>query len=59
MQRCTSETWTRNLDPDPDKRGRLKTWTLKNLNPEKHGPKKTLIWKNMKPGKYGVNMGGN
>ena len=30
-------SWTRNLDPDPEKPGPRKTWTLKNLDPEKHG----------------------
>ena len=33
MQRTTSKTWTRTLDPDPDKPGRLKTWTQKKRGP--------------------------
>ena len=62
-QRATSKTWTRTLDPDPEKPEPLKTWTLKtwtqkNLNSKKHGPKKISTLKNMNPGKHGVNMGG-
>ena len=34
---ATSKTWDRTLDPDPEKPGPSKTWTLKNLDPEKHG----------------------
>ena len=34
----TSKTWTRTLDPDPEKPGPRKTWNLKNLDPEKPGP---------------------
>ena len=34
---ATSKTWTRTLDPDPEKPGPLKTWTQKNLDPEKIG----------------------
>ena len=30
--------WARTLDPDPEKLGPRKTWTLKNLDLEKHGP---------------------
>ena len=30
--------WTRTLDPDPEKPGLRKTWTLKNLDSEKPGP---------------------
>ena len=35
---ATSKTWTGTLDPDPEKPGPPKTWTLKNLDPEKPGP---------------------
>ena len=35
---ATSKTWTGTLDPDPEKPGPSKTWTLKNLDPEKPGP---------------------
>ena len=38
MQRATSKTWTLTLDLHPDKRGPLKTWTLKYMNPKKLGP---------------------
>ena len=31
---ATFTTWTRTLDPDSEKPGSWKTWTLKNLNPE-------------------------
>ena len=34
---ATSKTWTRTLDPDPEKPGPRKTLTLKNLDPEKRG----------------------
>ena len=34
---ATSKAWTQTLDPDPEKPGPWKTWTLKNLDPEKHG----------------------
>ena len=30
--------WTRTLDPDHEKPGARKTWTLKNLDSEKPGP---------------------
>ena len=36
-KRATSKTWTWTLDPDPEKLGPWKTWTLKNLDPEKPG----------------------
>ena len=34
---ATSKTWTQTLDPDPEKPGPWKTWTLKNLDYEKRG----------------------
>ena len=47
--RATSKTWTQTLDPDlnPDteKPGPCKTWTLKNLDLEKPGPQKTWTLK--------------
>ena len=36
--KATFKTWTRTLDPDPEKSGPIKTWTHKNLDPEKPGP---------------------
>ena len=51
----TSKTWTRTLDPDLEKPGRWKTWTLKNLDAEKPGPWNTWTLKNLgseKPGPY-------
>ena len=70
---ATSKTWTRILDPDLEKPGPRKTWTLKNLDPEKLGPWKTWtlknldpekpgpwkIWtlKNLDPEKHGINIG--
>ena len=38
IREATSKTWTRTLDPDPEKPGPLKNWTLKNLDPKKPGP---------------------
>ena len=38
---ATSKTWTRTLDPGPEKPGPRKTWTLENLDPEKPGLRKT------------------
>ena len=35
--RATSNTWTRPLDPDPEKPGLRKIWTLRNLDSEKRG----------------------
>ena len=35
--KATSKTWTQTLDPDPEKPGLRKTWTLKNLDYEKRG----------------------
>ena len=37
-KRATFKTWTRTLDPDPEKPGPGKTWTLKILDPKKPGP---------------------
>ena len=40
IEETTSKTWTRTLDPDPEKAGPgkpEKTWTLKSLDTEKHG----------------------
>ena len=34
---ASSKTWTQILDPDPEKPGLRKTWTLKNLDYEKRG----------------------
>ena len=48
---ATSKTWTRTLDPDPEKPGPRKTWTLKNLDSEKPGPWKTWTLKNLDPEK--------
>ena len=53
---ATSKTWTRTLDPDPEKPGPekpgpRKTWTLKNLDPEKSGPWKTWTLKSVDPEK--------
>ena len=36
--RATSKTWTRTLDPDPEKPEPEKDWTQKNMDPEKPGP---------------------
>ena len=33
---ASSKTWTRTLDPDPEKTGPRKTWSQKNLDPEKY-----------------------
>ena len=49
----TSKTWTRTLDPDPEKPGPRKTWILKNLDVEKPGPRKTWTLKNLDPEKPG------
>ena len=54
---ATSKTWTRTLDPDFEKPGPRKTWTLKNLDPEKPGPWKTWTLKNLDPEKHGINLG--
>ena len=46
-------TWTRTLDPDLEKPGRWKTWTLKNLGSEKPGPyDKHESWETWN--KYGI-----
>ena len=44
---ASSKTWTRTLDPDPEKTGPWKTWSQKNLDPEKYESWKT--WN-----KYGI-----
>ena len=36
--KATSKTWTQTLDPDPEKPGLRKTWSMKNLDSEKPGP---------------------
>ena len=48
--KATSKTWTQTLDPDSEKPGSWKIWTLKNLDlknldPEKTGPWKIWTWK--------------
>ena len=58
MQRATSKTLTRTLDPVAEKPGLLKTWSQKNLGSKKHRPKRTWTLKNTNPGKYGVNVPG-
>ena len=37
FEEATSKTWTQTLDPDPEKPGPWKIWTLKILNYEKRG----------------------
>ena len=49
---ATSKTWAGTLDPDREKPGPSKTWTLKNLDPEKPGPWKTWTRKNLDPEKH-------
>ena len=38
FEEATSKTWTQTLDPDPEKPGLRKTWSMKNLDSEKPGP---------------------
>ena len=42
---ATSKSWPRILEPDPEKPGPWKSWTLKHLDPEKAGPEKAGPWK--------------
>ena len=53
LNRATSKTWTRILDPGPGlwKPEPWKTWTLKNLDLEKPGPWRTWTLKNLDPEK--------
>ena len=51
---ATSKTWTQTLDPDPEKPGPRKAWTLKNLGPEKTVVWKTWTLKNLDPEKPGL-----
>ena len=53
VNKDTSKTWTRTLDPDPETPGPWKSWTLKNLDPEKPRPRKTWTLKNLDPEKPG------
>ena len=47
--RATSKTWTRTLDPGPEK-----PWTLKNLDLEKPGPWKNWTLRNLDSEKPGL-----
>ena len=49
---ATSKTWARALDPNSNKRGPLKGWTLKNLTWRNLDPKKPEYWKTWS--KYGI-----
>ena len=42
---ATSKSWPRILEPDPEKPGPWKSWTLKHLDSEKAGPWKSWTWK--------------
>ena len=53
LKTTTSKTWTQTLDPDPEKAGPRKTWTLKNLDQEKPGLRKSWTLKNLNPEKPG------
>ena len=44
---ATSKTWTRTLDPDPEKSGPRKTLAQNNLDPEEPGPWKTWTLKSL------------
>ena len=35
IEMAAYKTWNQNLDPDPEKPGSWKTWTLKDLDTEK------------------------
>ena len=45
------------MDPDPEKPGTRKTWTLKNPDLEKPGLRKTWTLKNLDLEKHGINIG--
>ena len=38
INKSNSNTWTHNLDLDPEKPGQRENWTIKKLEPEKSGP---------------------
>ena len=42
---ATSKTWTRTLDPDPEKPRQWKNWTLKNLDSKALDSEKPGLWK--------------
>ena len=45
---ASSKIWTETLDPDAEKPGPWKTWTLKNMDPEKTGLRNSWMQKNKK-----------
>ena len=44
---ASSKTWSQTLDPNPEKSGPRKTWTLKYLDQKEPAPPKSWILKNM------------